>query len=753
VTVLFRLLGLGDGGPVLSVAEWAFRAGAQIPAWLWAVFCGAGAAAAMMNFLPHNTMPRATRVSLCLLRLAGFGLAGLMLARTELEMRFVRGAKPRVAILCDASASMDVRDAEGRTRREAACDIADKLWRRLKGKAEVSRYSFAWDIEDGITNAVMPGCTRIASSVERVIRREMEADAIVIVTDGNDTGGDRGLLVAPALAARGTVVYPIVLGDTNSPPRAEVKIVSGSPYIRLGDETMVSAVASGTGLPDQTVRAVLYEEGVAQPLAVRENVRIGREPVRLQFVVKPSRPGERVYRIALEGVRGCASDRRLVAEHRLEVVDARIRVLYVDIPRDERKILGLWLARDPVVDLATLTMMPKGGWYGQGALRHRDVGNGLPGGEADLCQYDVIILGDIPRSYFREGGDVSETRLRWLADFVARRGGGLVTLGGRSVYAAGNYQDSALASVLPFEIAVSGDPQVPREFAVLPTPLGLSHPVMQLENDPEANREAWASLPMLDGCNRVGPVKPGAILLAEREVGGVRIPVIAVQDVGRGKVLSLSADTTWRWEMMREPEEADRFRRFWGNVVRYVAPDPRLQPNRPMIQRSRANPAAGDTVTLSARLVDSLYRPVRDAELKVEVCSPSGKIQWIYPCDSRRRPGVYEYDIVLDEPGEWHVSASNRNEVTQTSIRAGDSDEEMDDPRARPALVESLAVATGGHVVQPSQIESLAGTLCRKTRTVVEHRVVPIWNLPLTFLLFLAVVSLDCLIRKRRGMA
>lgn len=76
-----------------------------------------------------------------------------------------------------------------------------------------------------------------------------------------------------------------------------------------------------------------------------------------------------------------------------------------------------------------------------GQLQHKNAGDGLPNQEADLYKYDVIILGDIPRGYFREGGDISETKMQRLVEFVSRRGGGLVTLGGRTAYAAGQYQD------------------------------------------------------------------------------------------------------------------------------------------------------------------------------------------------------------------------------------------------------------------------------------------------------------------------
>ena len=700
---LFHLLGLEHAGSITRVTEWTCYPGTPIPLWACVLLIAVGLAAAALNFLPQNTMPLRHRIFLGLIRVAGFGLALLMLVQLELRLTVERRLLPRVALLTDASGSMDLRDVDGQPRRVRAQAVTQDLAERLAGRADVSRYAFAWRLEPAAGAAALPGATRLAKALEETLRREQNLDAILLVSDGNDTGGDRGALVTPLLAARGTPVYPIVLGSPQPPPRAEVRLSSAAPYVRLGDETTLSAVLTATGLGEQVVRAALYEQGVSQPLAVKENLRLGKAPVPVSFAVKPNRAGEKIYRIVLEGVRGGASEQRLAAEHRLDVVDAKIRVLYLDIPRDERKMVGEWLARDPIVELATLTMLPKGGWYGQGALKHKDVGEGLPGDEVDLYQYDVIILGAIPRSYFRQGGDVAETKLRWLAEFVARRGGGLGTLGGRAVYGAGNYQDSALAQILPFDLASQGDPQIPREFNVMPTPLGLVHPIMQLENDPEANREAWSDLPTLEGCNRVGAAKPGATLLAVRQIEGETVPTIALQDAGKGKVLSLATDTTWRWELMRAAEAPDHFRRFWGNVVRYVAPDPRLQPGRPQIQRSQMNPAVGETLSLSTRLVDRIFQPVRGADLVITVKSPSSRLLAIYPRDSRSKPGVYDYDVTLDEAGDWLITASNKTAVTEQLVHAGESDEEMDDPRARPDRMQALAAATGGKTFAPDR--------------------------------------------------
>jgi hypothetical protein len=233
------------------------------------------------------------------------------------------------------------------------------------------------------------------------------------------------------------------------------------------------------------------------------------------------------------------------------------------------------------------------------------------------------------------------------------------------------------------------------------------------------------------------------------------VPALTVQEVGKGKVLSLAFDTTWRWEMMRDEDSPDRYRRFWGNAVRHLAPDPRLQPERPQIQRAKANPAVGETITLSTRLVDKYFQPIRGADVTVSVRSPSGRLLLMYPRDDRNRPGLYEYAVTLDEPGDWmvRVSIPGKSEPAEEVIRAGESDEELDDPRARPDRMADLAAATGGKAFTPEEAQDLLKTLQVKSRLDVRTCVVALWNLPLMLVLFTALVCLDCLIRKRRGMA
>jgi len=752
--ILYWLLGLDNSGSIHSATDWNWQPSTPLSSVLFAVLIIAGVITAGLNFMPGNSMPLRTRLSLTAFRLGGFALLLVMLCQLELRLKLDRIVAPDIAVLTDVSSSMALTDAGGKSRFEAAKQFQQNVLKPLAPDANLLAYSFNTTLQSGAENGNPGGMTRLFDSIDAVAKRESDLQAIIVLTDGNDTLGNVGNLTAAMLASKRLPVYPVVFGEPGEPKIASVKISASTPYVRLGDELRLAATLTAKDLGDQVVSVRLMEEGKEQPITVRENVRLGKEPVEISFVVKPDKPGERTYRVLLEGVANSVSTQTLAAEHTVQVLNSKIRVLYLDVPRDERKILAHWLARDPVIELSTLTMMPKGGWYAQGPLRHKNSGDGLPNQEADLYQYEVIILGDIPRSYFRAGGDVAETKMQWLAEFASRRGGALITLGGRSVYAAGQYQDSALSRILPFEIPATDKPDIPKRFRVSPTPIALSHPAMLLEAGAQANREAWFELPALDGCNRVGKMKPGATLLATRDVKDEgAVPIIAIQNVGKGMVLSLAVDTTWLWEMKRPAEGEDYFRRFWGNAIRAVAPDPRVEPNKPQIIRHQSETAVGQTITLSTRLVDGVFQPIRNADLDVKITSPSGKISHIYPADGRSTPGLYEYDIALTEAGNWQASTTFKGVATVEKIRAGSSLQELDDPRARPDAMATFAAATGGKSFRADDaIRNLVQAMKLAPRHVQQSATIAIWNLPATMIAFILLVCLDCLIRKRRGM-
>ena len=91
------------------------------------------------------------------------------------------------------------------------------------------------------------------ASIQEAVQRERNLQGIVVLTDGNDTVGDQGTLLATMLAGRKLPVFPVVFGEYVEPKIASVKISSTTPYVRLGDEFRLNVTLSATNLGEQIV--------------------------------------------------------------------------------------------------------------------------------------------------------------------------------------------------------------------------------------------------------------------------------------------------------------------------------------------------------------------------------------------------------------------------------------------------------------------------------------------------------------------
>jgi hypothetical protein len=203
---------------------------------------------------------------------------------------------------------------------------------------------------------------------------------------------------------------------------------------------------------------------------------------------------------------------------------------------------------------------------------------------------------------------------------------------------------------------------------------------------------------------------------------------------------------------MRPAEGEDYFRKFWGNVVRAIAPDPRLQPDRPQVARLDSTAEVGKTIRLSTRLLDAVYRPVRNADVRVKITSPGGKVTQYLPRDGRDTPGLYEYEVSLDEAGAWKVDVTHKDKTATETILAGNGLEELDEPRANPGAMAEFAAVTGGKAFGAEEAAALAQAIDLTPTRKAEKVVVTFWNLPLTMAALIGLVCLDCWLRKRRGM-
>ncbi|HVT88987.1 MAG TPA: hypothetical protein VHD56_09055 [Tepidisphaeraceae bacterium] len=121
------------------------------------------------------------------------------------------------------------------------------------------------------------------------------------------------------------------------------------------------------------------------------------------------------------------------------------RVLYVDNVPDGRGQILRQALQEEQINLETISVEQ------------------FPHSLIELQNYDAIVLANVPRG----AGGLGEEEQKMVASYVHDMGGGLVMIGGESSYGAGGWQGSKLEEVLPVNMDIPSQRQMPKGALVL----------------------------------------------------------------------------------------------------------------------------------------------------------------------------------------------------------------------------------------------------------------------------------------------
>jgi uncharacterized membrane protein len=725
--------------------------------------------------------------ALATLRTAAIGVIAVFMLQPVLRLIRTQAEDATVAVLVDVSESMGIRDsADDRTRLESALqlltgrpsEILDKL---SSGSLEVRAFSFG-AVTAPLADPDRVGelrasqkATAIGDALKEVVRtipREQLA-GIVLLTDGVSNRGDDPGKVAQGL---GVPVFPVVLGGAPGEKGrfhdVGIAELPAAPQFIVNNTATVKVRISHAGLGkflDAERQLQLRLMGGEQELAsqtVAFPLADGTLEQDLSFV--PERVGIHRLTVKLDSLPNETVTENNERSFTVQVTDPRIRVLIVEgVIRSEYRFLRRVLESDPNLEVTGVIKLSGRRFMVQGVQPGVDLDRGLPARQEDYGKFDVVVLGDIDREEF------SGLQLEYLKEFVAG-GGALLALGGYHSFGAGGYADTPVADLLPVTLGGKGDGQAEDPFIPVLTAAGRSHPVFQgCEGFFEGAQEAVE----LDGANRVTGAKPGAEVLAVHPVeraGRGPMPVVAVQSFGAGRTMALTADTTWKWKFQVEARGQDSpYYRFWRQAMRWLAgrrgeemtPDQRVNG-----WTARPEYEPGERVILKAKVRDAEGQPEERAEVTVALS---------YPIPVRREgPGGEEaYDegtTVKLEPvplslGEyqtpWDPPASGLYQATASAAKdgvelgsdpfefvVGRAASEFDRVDVDEQLLQSLAGQTGGVFHRLTTAGSIPDELEQRRNLVAHRREINLWNAPWLLAVFLACVTGEWVLRKRRGL-
>ena len=674
----------------------------------------------------------------------------VMLWRPALILSTLVPQRNVLAVLVDDSASMAMsEDGVPRVQRvQQVFDDSGPLLAELREKFQVRNYSFS-DTARRLPSAKDLKAAGTGSRIEGALGevygelRHLPLAGIVVVSDGAQNLAPSSRDVLDEIEARKIPIYTLGVGRTEL-----------SRDLQLDEVALARSALPGSLLTaDVTVRQRGYIGRNAR-LVVREGSRVvaskelhfGPEPVQtVPLSFTPSSKGLKEYTFTINAPAGEEVPENNSQSRLVEVQDRAARILYIEgEPRWEYKFLRYALMKEESLRIASLLRTSANKFYRQGIENEKELSDGLPDPK-DLFKYDGLILGSIGASFFNAEQQKS------IYEFVSRRGGGVLFLGGREALAAGGYQNSSLADLIPVELQTAGA-SASFHFAQAKFQLtSRGWDKLQLSSDEDTNKKDWDKLPPLGTYQVTGAPKPGAVVLGEGVTeDGQRYPLLVSQRYGRGRSLLFATDGSWHWQMGLESTDQSH-EIFWRQLLHSLISE---TPAPVSISADKALYADEKRVRLTAHVYDEDFQPVNAAAAIATIHSPDGSTLEVALQHSVEQDGVFWGEVNASPVGVYRVElkADNAGKPVGTGsafFQRADGVLEHFSPEQNVQLLTRMAEQTGGKYYPLEEASALPEQLTYSPAGVSVPEIRDLWDMPVWLLLILLLKGGEWVMRKR----
>ncbi len=705
------------------------------------------------------------RVVLTALRMAALALVVFCLFRPTLVVKAAIPQQNVVAVVMDDSRSMQIADWNNKPRaeflRQELAGTTSPLLKSLSDRFLVRtfRFSSASARVNSVKDLTFGGSqTKIAAALDGV-REELAGlpvAGIVLVTDGADTTEGSLTSTLLNLKAEKLPVFTVGVGSAKLPRDIQIDRVSTPRTVLKGASLLVDAVVTQTGYSGQTVTLDVEDDG---RIVGSQKVQFPSDgsPASVRIRATASQPGPRVFTFKVAPQPGEVVTQNNQRDALLDVRDERERILYFEgEPRSEMKFINRAVFDDKNLQIVTLQRTADNKFLRLGVdpANVDELLGGFPKTRDELFKFKGLILGSIEAAAF------SADQLQMIADFVDRRGGGLLMLGGARSFAEGGYGGTPVADALPLVIDPKKGAAEPTTFArvkVLPTRAGQAHAVTQIAGSEEASAARWPELPQVTTINETLPIKPAAtVLLTGTDERSRTLPMLIWQPYGRGKSIAFLPQDSWEWQMHASiPLEDMTHENLWRQMLRWLVADV-PSPVEAGTSTDRVEP--GEAVTIETSVVDPTWLDVNDAHVMARVTRPGGTtldvpLQWTGERDGQYRgtfvstvPGAYEIAVDADRAGK--PIGSNT-----AYVRAGAGDSEYFDPTMHETPLRRIAEETGGRYYTTANVAGVAEDVSYAGRGVTSVEERELWNMPIILIMLVGLVCAEWGYRRAVGLS
>lgn len=487
--------------------------------------------------------------------------------------------------LVDGSHRLALPGEGGRTRAEAAISAVTQLEGAWKS-ARLKTQSF----DSGLTKKGEEGKRSDSSSDLLQALREVSAgaeerpQAIIVLSDGRLTRPgeitDDGWAESVRQASGGIPVHSVAVTRETPTDRSIRKVGLTGSAIAHQPFTLKLEIGCHPAESCANVEVVVREllEGQEPVELVRGTTQGENGVAALDLSVTLERAGGRVIEVSLVSDEADAvpeNDRRIVP---IQVRRDRLRMLHVaGRPTYDVRALRMFLKSDESIDLISFfilrTMSDQvGAASDELALIPFPVDELF---DQHLKSFDAVILQDINASEY--GLDRYFPSIR----SYVMEGGGLILVGGQTGFSSGGYAGSEVGEILPVELPLTGDLTTRSAFTPNYTSAGRAAPLLRA-----LRTTLGEELPEMSGANILGRARPSAVVLWEHPTLGIpgqsgeeRMPVLALGEVGDGRTIAISVDSTHqlRFGAIGAATGGRAYADLWSGLLGWLMRDPRFE--------------------------------------------------------------------------------------------------------------------------------------------------------------------------------
>jgi uncharacterized membrane protein len=682
-------------------------------------------------------------------------LAALLLVLLWQPALRVSALKPQqniVAVVVDASSSMGIVENGASRLAQATRVLEDGLLDGLSRNFQVRLYRLSDRLERvgqlGELTANRP-VTRLGDSLKQVIAESgsLPIGAVVLLSDGADNSGGIDLATISEIRSRRLPVHTIGFGRERFSRDIEISDVQ-TPDRALADSRLLARVSyRQTGYDGKKARLAVRENG--RLLASREIVLRGEGLQQSEAVLfNAGLAGAKHLQVSIDPLEGEENAHNNAVSRLIHVEALKPRVLYMEgEPRWEYKFIRRAMLKDRNVQLVSILRTTQNKLYRQGLASPEELAQGFPARVEELFGYQGLIIGSVEAGYF------TSSQQELIRQFVDRRGGGILFLGGRAALGDGGWGASPLAELLPV-LLPSQKPSFHRDQAgVELTPAGRESLITRLVEDAGENVKRWQALPKLADYQEVGAPKPGATVLAQLVTpAGRSLPLLVTENYGRGRSAVMATGGSWRWQMLQDVADPTH-EMFWQQLLRWLVTG---TPGPVSVSTPRQVLADESLVRLEAIVRDRTYMPASDARVEAHILGPEGLSDTVELAPDLHEPGLYRAEWRASAPGAYMaevVARRGEEEIGRDTLTFRREDGVAEHFRAEQnrELLEKLSEQTGGRYYRPKDARRLLDDISYSEAGITLRETKELWNMPAVFFILILLKAAEWYLRRRWG--